>query len=194
VNKPVSEKQVRISFLGDISLNNGYEDLYTEGIKPFAKVNKFLENTDYLVGNLESFIHTGKGQNTLKKSRLSTKPNSLKLLLGIKPDLVTVANNHVFDHLQDGFNRTIAFLKEHGIKSLGASTIKDAKQHIFIEKIGGFRIAFLNYVHLGTNPNFPDDIDIKVSVYNKTQIAGDIKEIRAEADYVILLFHWGLDH
>ncbi len=43
---------VTISFLGDISLNDKYNELYLNGDNPFDNVKQILFNYDFVVCNL----------------------------------------------------------------------------------------------------------------------------------------------
>ena len=44
---------LKVSFLGDISLNNCYNQFYKKGVNPFESLTDLLENSDFNIGNLE---------------------------------------------------------------------------------------------------------------------------------------------
>ncbi|MFW5793372.1 MAG: CapA family protein [Bacteroidota bacterium] len=183
-----------IDFLGDISLNNAYVNLAVRKESPFTQVNDVLKNCDYLVGNLEAVVKSDEGENYSKQTRLSIHLESLKLLGRIKPDLLTLANNHIYDQLKDGFDKTMTYLDQNNIEYIGASSKPEKEMRAFIKQINGFKVAFLNYVHPETNPSFPDDIKISVNQYVKQNIITDISSIRKKVDRIVLILHWGMDN
>ena len=74
---------MKISFIGDISLNNNYPKLYEKGQKPFSGISDLLKNSDMVVGNLESLAEGREGENHQKKIRLKTSEEALNYLLDI---------------------------------------------------------------------------------------------------------------
>ncbi len=115
---------VNISFLGDISFNNKYNELYIKKRKPFSKISKILKESDFVVGNLECLASGNEGENLFKKPRLKTSVETLNYLKEIGVDLVTLAHNHIYDNLLDGFFKTINFLQENKISWIGGWSFK----------------------------------------------------------------------
>ena len=60
---------MKISFIGDISLNNRYNLLYNQKKKPFSNISKVFLESDHVVGNLEC-LSEGTKENILKRPRL----------------------------------------------------------------------------------------------------------------------------
>ena len=50
---------IKVSFLGDISLNNCYNQFFKKGVNPFASISDLLENSDFNIGNLELKFTSG---------------------------------------------------------------------------------------------------------------------------------------
>lgn len=184
---------IRISFLGDISLNNGYYALAQKGINPFKGVKEVLSKSDFIIGNLEAVVEGEEGENLQKQTRLKISCQSLELLKGLKVNLFTLANNHIYDQLYDGFIKTVDFLNENNIDHIGANVIP-SQETTYIKSIRDKKFAFLNYVHLGTNPNFPSNCMINVNIYDKHIIVNQIKQVRNAVDFVVLTLHWGMDN
>jgi len=183
--------EVKISFIGDISLNDAYNDLYERGEKPFDEVGEILKQSDLVVGNLECFAEGDKGENELKRPRLKTKLETLNYLNDIGVNIVSLANNHAYDNLEDGFEKTIGFLEKNGIRYLGASTKKGDESKPLLIEIKGHRICFLNYVTEDTNPNLPREAKVYLNWFNEDKIIEDIEKYKNDVDQVILLLHWG---
>lgn len=181
---------VKISFLGDISLNNKYNDLYRSKINPFKNVQSILEDSDFVIGNLECLAEGDEGENLLKKPRLKTSLETLNYLKFLNIKVVSLANNHVSDNLFDGFRKTTNFLDKNNIRYIGAGiSPEEARKPCIIEQ-DAIKISVLSYVHHDTNPSIPGDSRIFVNWFDKNLIIDDI-EANKENHFVILLLHWG---
>jgi hypothetical protein len=181
---------INLVFLGDISLNGIYEQSFKKGIKPFEKLGDELKRV-VVVGNLECFARGSQGVNEHKKPRLATSLDTLYYLKDFNLQIACLANNHVYDHLDDGFLKTSELLKTFQIKTLGASLNKaKAKESLIIEE-DDIKIALLNYVTKDTNPNPPLGTKICVNFFNLESALEDIKKIRKTVDHIVLIMHWG---
>ena len=185
---------VTLSFLGDISLNDKYRELARQKINPFTEVSPVLNDSDFVVGNLEAVCEGNEGENLLKSPRLKTDLNALNYLDILGVNLVTLANNHVYDNLFNGYYRTIEFLKKKKIEYIGAYPKNYKGNGYFIKSIKGKKIGILNYIYPCTNPNLPNDVKINVSFYDIQKSLSDINEVKKECDFLFLIFHWGADN
>jgi len=181
---------VKISFLGDISFNNEYNDLFQSKINPFKDVQPILEDSDFVIGNLECLAEGDLGENLLKKPRLKTSLETLNYLKFLNIKLVSLANNHVYDNLHDGFIKTTSFLDKNNIKYIGAGLSPEEARKPYIIEQDSIKICILAYVHQDTNPNIPDDSRIFVNWFDKNLIINDL-DANKENDFVVLLLHWG---
>jgi hypothetical protein len=182
---------VQIAFLGDISFNDEYNALYVQGINPFEKISRELYECDLVVGNLECIASGDEGENRLKKPRLKTNAETLNYLKNINISVVTLAHNHVFDNLTDGFKKTVSFLDADKIRYLGAGFTDEISRKPFLFEKDGMKFCFLSYVHEDTNPNLPDNCPVKLNIYKKEKIIEDIFIYKQKKYIVILLLHWG---
>ena len=155
----VNESSILLSFLGYISLNDGYNVLYERGEKPFKQIESILNKSDLVLDNLECLAESKQGENLIKKPRLKTKLETLNYLKDINLGLACLANNHCYDNLEEGFNNIISFLSENCINCIGAS-ISGNENEPYIYKKNGIKIAILNYVNKDTNPNLPKDAKV----------------------------------
>lgn len=182
---------MRIAFLGDISLNDDYTRLKAEGKDPFLAIGKKLESFDLVVGNLECLAAGNEGVNEKKKPRLQTDLSTLDYLYSLHVSAVTLAHNHVYDNLTDGFVRTTNFLDCQRIEYLGAGLSPGKAASPFIVEENGHRVCFLSYVHPDTNPSLPGEAPIHLNLYDKERILEEIRTYKTEGYFVILLLHWG---
>ncbi|MDP3115408.1 MAG: CapA family protein [Candidatus Cloacimonadaceae bacterium] len=181
---------VKLMFLGDISLNDDYNNLYVSGEKPFLAVGHMLREADLVVGNLECFSTGNQGENVLKEYNLKANPETLNYLCDLKLGLVGLANNHAYDNLDSGFQRTIEFLRDNKIAYIGAAL--DGREHIpYIFEAKGIKIAIFNYVAMDTNPRIPADAKVKLNWFNTDKVTKDIALLRASVDHIVIFPHWG---
>lgn len=179
-----------ISFLGDISLNGIYIDKAKNNENPFSQLTDLLKDT-FVVGNLECFVEGNEGENELKKPRLKTELNALKLLPKINLRLALLANNHAYDNLTDGFLKTITKLDDLEIKHIGAGLSEEEARKPYILKKEKHNICFLNYVTEDTHPNLPSNSKVFLNFYSLEQVITDIRYYKQSCKVVIICLHWG---
>lgn len=184
------QSSIKISFLGDISLNNGYESIAKKSINPFNEVSEILLKSDAVIGNLECLAY-GNGVNIEKFPRIGTSIQTFSLLKQLNIKVVTLAHNHFYDNLDDGFLNTTSYLSANNILYLGAGEDKSEAEAPLFLTIGNISVCFLNYVSKDTNPKVPNDAKIFANIYDTSRIINEIQKYKKSCDHLILLFHWG---
>jgi len=182
---------IRISFLGDISFNNGYNNLYKQKLYPFRNTSEVLKKSAFVIGNLECLSSGNDGDNYLKKPRLQTESATLNLLKTIPVNAVTLANNHIYDNLEDGYKKTLQILKANQIEHFGAGSSREKAEKPLYKTIKGIRFVFLNYVTTDTNINLPANANILPNIFEINKTKKYITYVKKMADFVILLLHCG---
>lgn len=181
---------IRIKFIGDVSFNNDYIPLLEAGNNPFSEVEAQLRDADLVVGNLECLCE-GTGQNEKKVPRIHTTAKALDALKYLNLGLATLATNHVYDNLEEGFENSIRILRELEIDYLGASGDKLMASLPHVYEKDGWKVGFLNYVHEDTNPKLPKDAKVHPNLFWMEKIIEDILRLKEEVDRVVVLLHWG---
>ncbi len=97
-------------------------------------------------------------------------------------DVVTMGNNHAGNWGEEGVLETVNHLTEKNILVTG---LKD-NNLIIIEK-NGVKFAFLGFNDISSSQP-------GVASATEDKIKTDIKNARAQADYVIVQFHWGAEY
>ena len=181
----------KVSFLGDISLNNCYNKFYENDINPFRCIEQLLKKSDFNIGNLECLASGDKGENELKYPRLGTKAKTLNLLKHLNLKVVTLAHNHAYDNLLDGYNKTIEQLKNNNIQFLGTGLSTDEAEKEIILNEKGVKIGLLNFVTSDTNPKMPKNAELYLNFFEIDKIEKKIKLLKRKVDHVVVLLHWG---
>ena len=168
------------------------EVFVSNGEKIFGEVKPYICGADFSIVNLEAPIIKGK-PTPIKKSGpcLGVAPTTIEVLKNAGFNIFTLANNHFFDQGQKGVDNTLEECNRLNIKTIGGGkTYSQARKPLLLEKEGK-RIAIINACehefsianneHGGSNP---------LDLINMQE---DISRVRANADYVILILHGGIE-
>ena len=183
-------------FVGDIMLSRGIEDVMEKNNDwryPFLRTADFLRNADLTFGNLEGPI----SKNGTKMGSIysfEADPQSVEGLLYSGFDVLSVANNHIWDYGAEAFGDTLKILKDNGISYIGGGSSYDEAHQPVVREIKGTKIAYLGYTNL-----LPQSLGLKsskpaVAFPDEDQIILDIQKAKALANIVIVSFHWGEEY
>lgn len=190
ITKEPVKKDILISFAGDCTLGtdttfdqstslpaavkaNGNDYSYI-----FKNVKPIFGKDDYTLVNLETTF-TNATEKFDKGSSVQFHFKGPKtytnMLTEGSIEGVTVANNHIYDYGQKGFNDTIKALEEKKIDITGEG-------HIIRKTINGIKFGFLGYQAWDNSET------------TKSKIKKDIDDLKAEGTQVIIpYFHWGVE-
>ena len=192
-NNTVRNSIIRISAVGDIlcenaMIENAYnKDENTYNFEPiFKNISNFLSNSDINIGTMETNYtddkYSGYGQRNSPISFAEALKN-----IGI--DLVSISTNHSLDYGIEGLQETKRALEgiEYDVvgDNLGESRVK-------IKTIKNTKIAFLSYTYGFENQNnkTKDELD-SANMYNSEIAKKDLEYAKENADYSIIIMHWG---
>lgn len=190
---------MNLFFCGDIMPGGvlPYQDNYIS-----AELKSFMNNFDFRIGTLESAIGTNLPHDPVKiagrQNIVYARNEDFFRVKEMGFDVVSLANNHVWDLGEEGLKNTISILQKNGIKYCGAGmNIEEASRPAVIEK-GGLSVAilaycmcgnkYLGYVELaGENKAGINPLDIE-------RVVKDIKQAKQKYDKVIVMPHWGREY
>ncbi len=190
-----------ISFVGDISLADNWYIMpkYDErGKKVYGILSEdtvdIMTKTDIMVANSEFTISDRGEKMPGKYYTFRGSPKRIPIYNEMGVDLVTLANNHVYDFGEIAFNDMIDSLNQYKMPYIGAGkNINEAKRpYYFI--INGYKVSFVNATRAEKLILTPEATDTSGGVfrcYDPTEFSNVIKEERKVSDYVIALIHWG---
>ncbi|AFL75884.1 CapA family protein [Thiocystis violascens] len=189
-------KILRLLALGDLLLCGRYDALADAGQAKgvFNPLLALLNDADIVVGNLECPL-TASDDPRADKLCLRGDPRYADVMAAVGVDVLSLANNHLFDHGLAGFRDTDRALTDAGIAALGAgATLEDASRPRILER-DGQRIGFLAYCHDSTRPSdFATADRFGVAPLEAPAVLADVRRWRGEVDHLILLLHWGLEY
>lgn len=172
-NNYKSDSIIRISAVGDILLGDSLKTygpndngLYTE---IFSDISKYFKDSNIVVGTYEHNITNDNKvfANAIRESGIN---------------LVTLAHNHALDNGEEGLFVTKEYLESIGMETTGVY-YDEISDRIKIKEERGAKIAFLSYTY--------DDGEKRVNIYNEEMVKNDLQYAKENADYTIVLMHWG---
>jgi len=185
---------VCLFFAGDVTFANHFEKHVKHNYDyPFAKMGWF-GNADITMVNLENPLTT-RGTPVDKQFNFRALPEYIEVLKRGGIDLVTIANNHIYDYSSQGLFDTIDHLKSGGIKHIGAGKdLNDARKPVILD-VKGLRIGFLAYYGLRKHSDsYPaTDRSAGTALRKLTYIKKDIQRLKNDADFIVVNFHWGIE-
>lgn len=194
---------VTISFAGDISLADNWE------IMPYYKsrnkgvygilsedIVKYMNDTDLMIVNSE-FSFSNRGTPTPNKTyTFRANPENVNIYKEMGVDLVTLANNHVYDYGEDAFLDTLSTLDNAKLPRIGAGKDIDEAKKPYYFVINGYKIAFVNASRAEKYRLTPGATSTSSGIflaYDPNPFASEIKKAKEDSDYVIALIHWGIE-
>lgn len=145
-----SKDDITLSFVGDVSLADNFDimpyyDSRKEGIYGILskEVVDILTTSDITTANNEFTIST-RGTPLNKTYTFRAAPNRLNIYKEMGVNLVSLANNHIYDYGIDAFNDTLDYLKEYDIPHVGAGKNIDEAKEAFYYIAGGYKISFIS--------------------------------------------------
>lgn len=192
--------KVTLSFVGDISLADNFDimpyyDKRGEGVYGILskEVVDIMNNADIMVANNE-FTISDRGSPLNKQYTFRASPSRLNIYKEMGVDLVSIANNHIYDYGEEAFQDSLKYLKEYDIPYVGAGTNIEEAKRAFYCIAGGYKISFISASRAEKNIITPGATSTSSGIfrcYDNELLINTIKEEKEKSDYVILLIHWG---
>lgn len=180
-----------IGFVGDIF----------PGEKEFVlspSIQKTLHQCDFVVGNLESPIVCDSMPTFRSQQKSAANKIFLRSKLGVEKKLkhwgihcVSIANNHIFDYGNTGFQSTVDFLTAARILHTGAGLNLDqaAKPILLNTPVGS--LALIAATHSAATSRLAQRNRSGCNTLARTSLARQIVQLQNCADHIFILPHWG---
>ena len=173
--------------------------LQTPGYDPFAAVGPLFASADVRFVNLESQLSDQGGETQSKHHPLvfTGPPAGADALARAGVQIVSAANNHMWDYGERAFFETLANLKRVGVAHPGAGRNHKQTYSPVTLTVDGFRIAFLavtdiwNQGSLARHPARP-----YVANADLNALVVTVRKLKADqmADAVVVSYHGGVEY
>lgn len=191
---------IEFSFVGDIMCHStqfNYSRVEDDSFdfKPvFREIKPYLDNSDIVVGNLETVIEV-EGVSFAGYPIFNTPKDFLEGLKFAGFDILSTANNHSFDIKERGVKSTIEHIKNFDMQSVGTYNTQSDRDSVKIYKQNEIKFAILSYTFGVNLYEIPDEKSYLVNRINYDLIKNDIDNHRKQgADLIILFFHFGSEY
>ncbi len=205
---PPKNETITLIFVGDIMLNRGVEYMikkHNDWRFPFLKIADDLKEAKLLFGNLEGPI-SDRGEKVGSIYSFRVDPKTIEGLTYAGFDVLSIANNHIFDYGREAMEDTFLNLKKAGVDYVGGGFDDKEAHSPIIKEVNGsagtssepqsnsspqVKIAFLAYTNLGSEYWEAKENKSGIAWLREGELKEDIAQAKNQADLVIVSFHLG---
>ena len=181
---------VKVFACGDI-VNNVHPTDFVEN-----KLSTVIDACDLAICNFEGPVRTPDMVPIRKAGpHLCQSQSTVSSLTKAGFTLASLANNHIFDYGDAGFESTIAALESNHIAHLGAGRTFEAAYRPFMWRKKGVSIGVVSGCENGFG--CVDDMQTSQGGYawiNHHRIDDMVRELKGEVDFVIVIAHAGVEN
>lgn len=181
--------ECKLYFAGDVVLADKCvgEKLYDDNFL------ELIDDCDIKCCNFEAPV-----KDDLLLSQKKIGPNNCNSYMTINAlknsgfNLVTLANNHIFDYGIAGIYKTMEALDKYGICHIGAGVSHELIYAPFIKVLNGVKVGIINFAENGFGAAVENQSYGYAYIFNET-ISTQIKKMRSCCDFVIAVCHAGAE-
>lgn len=194
--------QANLLFAGDICLaedgfvldyfdeEKGLEaSISPEILKKTNAADVFLLNHEYCISDRGEHLNG-------KYYTFRAKPGRMELVKEMGTDIVSLANNHVYDYGPEAMLDTADLLEKAGIPYVGGGrNIEEAKEPVYFI-VNGIKFGYVaasNAEKTRYTPQAEEDSPGVLLMYEPEEFKQVIADAAAQCDYLIAYVHWGTE-
>src|SRR5690554_1165071 len=178
---------IKLAFTEDIMLSRRVGEALNKQKEDWSllssDVQKKLRKYDFVIGNLECPV--SKDALKINNNSFKAAPSSLNIISDF--NLLTIANNHIFDCGKLGATDTLKYLKDKGYKACGLKEIEHDNS-FFVKNINDKKIGFIAAAVDDCIKNDSEYPPYIVRAEGK-QFIEEVNELSSKVDYLFVLMH-----
>lgn len=123
-------------------------------------------------------------------------PHRVNILNEMGVDVVSLANNHIYDYGIEAFSDTLNVLDEAGIERVGAGMDSSEAEEVIYYEINGIKVGIVSASRaekVRYTPGAKEDGAGIFLMYDVTRILEIIKAADSQCDFLISYIHWGTE-
>lgn len=189
---------IKIIFAGDLMPGGvvvDNNDVFSDEVKNLFHVSDIrIATLECAIGENMTFDPI-KMENPLWRNIIYAPDKAIEKLNTLGINLVSLANNHIYDLSEEGLSNTISLLKKNGIQYIGAGyNYKDASRPAVFE-VRNKTIAILAYMEAHWRAPHPaSNKTAGINLLYMDKVISDIKSAKEKYDYVFVMPHWGIEY
>ena len=158
----------------------------------FGDICDLADAADRVILNLECALTNS--ENRIKKfgPNIKSTPEAVAGLKAFGVTEAALSNNHVFDFGIEGLRDTMAVLDKAGIPYMGIGENDTDSRKPYVIEAEGKKIGFINVCEHEYTYALPNRIG--ANPFDPFITMQDIRALKAECDYVIVIYHGGKEH
>ena len=188
----VSGRDIVLSFAGDVHAEKPIDPSLGNDKNSYNQIKEIFSSSDINIINLETAL-TNQNVKRIKKYNFKIDPTFALTLKSLGVNVVSIANNHSFDYGAEGFRDTIDGLNKYQLNFVGGGLSQAEAYKPLIIDVRGVKIAILGFAKVNGGPGslaykfLPGTTD----GYNEKLTKDAVLLAKSQADYVVILTHWG---
>ncbi len=192
------DSEAVLVFVGDVMLARNLPPHSPYNPEPlnhayiFEPTAAIFHAADIAFCNLESPI-SGRGKPLNKRYAFNAPPDAAQGLRTAGFDIVSLANNHCLDYGDIALEDTMTYLASQDIHFVGICE-RDKPQDPVILTANTIRVGYLAYMcpelYFGEVRNYSPG----PALAKKETVVEDVRQLRAQADIIVVSFHWGIEY
>ncbi len=199
-----AEDKTVLNFTGDINFDENWVTTKHMDNQPNGIYDCFsadlldeMNRADIMMVNNE-FTYSNRGMAQVGKDyTFRAKPERVALLETFGTDIVSLANNHVWDFGEEALLDTLDTLTEADMPYVGAGKNLDEAKKIVYFVANGRKIAIVAATQIERSLNYTkeatDSMAGVLKTLNPDKFVGVIETAKANSDIVIVFCHWGTE-
>lgn len=104
----------------------------------------------------------------------------------------SLSNNHIMDFGVEALKDTLEYAEKNGIATFGAGMSQEEAAKPFFYDLDGIRVGFVSFAE--EEFNCAIDYSAGANFFDVFDSFDDIKRARADCDYLVVLYHGGVEH
>lgn len=198
---PASVKQtkpIEMIFAGDTMMDGSVKEaIRRHGADyPFSQIKDEVSAADYAVLNLETSVTEAADKDRNQRFNFKSEAGALKGIKNAGFDMVSLGNNHVLDYKERGLRDTLKNVEKAGLRHVGAGLNEEEAYRFETVRLNGATVK------IGAATRFmpttawmaTDKKPGVASAYEPDKILAAIRDASADADYVLVFIHWGVEN
>lgn len=152
-----------------------------------------IQSADLSIVNLEAPLSDRGAPVDKSGSVFKGEEKHIKGLAAVPFDVVTLANNHVFDFGLDAFQDTLAVLERHHIQHTGAGLSEEAAARPLVKEKSGITIAIVNFSE-GEDLTAAQGRKPGVMGWDLATVTQTIQSLKRQVNFVLAICHGGIEY
>lgn len=189
-------REKTLLFVGDIMLSRAVGAVIKKSGDwryPFLETAEFLKSADLTFGNLEGPI-SSRGTNMGSIYSFRADPKVVEGIVYAGFDVLSIANNHIWDYGKVAFTDTIGILESAGVSPVGGGDNYDKAHEPIIKVVGDTKVAYLAYTNLIPSAIASKEAVPAVVFLDLETAVLDVKSAKNISDIVVVSLHWGEEY